>query len=205
MKNDLPAGVELYGSETLVVAFGGMGQAAATRAVQAAMSAGPISALASVGWAGSCLPGLPVGSVLWPSTVVDVRTGERFTAEHGDGTVVATGSGFAGADLKRRYRDSYNASLVEMEAATVARLARAHEIPFCAAKVVSDGDQFSFPEIERFYTPGGQFRELAFGLFMVSRPRLWRPVAIMARDSKLAAERLSAELLRWIACSQEKE
>jgi adenosylhomocysteine nucleosidase len=135
-----------------------------------------------------------VGAVVKPSTIVDARTGERFACADGDGSVLATVASFAGKDEKRRLHEAYDASAVEMEAATVARLAQAHGLPFLAVKAISDTVDFELPGIERFSTADGQFREAAFGAHVALRPWLWRPVLAMAKSSKLAAENLCAEL-----------
>ena len=47
-------------------------------AVEAAMAAGPVTALVSVGLAGACDPALRVGDLVRAGVVIDARTGERF-------------------------------------------------------------------------------------------------------------------------------
>ena len=77
-----------------------------------------------------------------------------------------------------------------MEAAAVARIARARNIPFAAIKAISDEFDFELPGLERFSTPTGQFRERAFAAHAALRPWLWLRVAKMARSSSLAARNL---------------
>jgi adenosylhomocysteine nucleosidase len=137
---------------------------------------------------------LLAGSIARPSTVINVRTGERFPCAGGDGSVLATVASFAGLNEKRRLYDAYGVGTVEMEAATVARLAQAHGLPFSAIKAVSDGADFELPGIERFHTAEGQFREAAFAVYAAFRPWLWRPVVKMAKGSKLAAANLCREI-----------
>ena len=83
---------------------------------------------------------------------------------------------------------------VEMEAATVARLAEAHGLQCSAIKAISDAAEFEFPALSRFHTKDGQFREAAFGAYVAVRPWLWGAVLEMARGSKLAAGNLCREL-----------
>ena len=67
----------------------------------------------------------------WPASV-DLRTGERFAADgaaEGDPWLV-TSPGVAGAAEKRRLAADYQAGLVDMEAAAIARLAAMRGIPF---------------------------------------------------------------------------
>jgi adenosylhomocysteine nucleosidase len=193
-----PQGVSVWTSDKAVVVFAGMGEQRAAMAVEAALTTGPVSELISVGWAGACVAGAEVGSVVQPSTVVNVQTGERYPCLRGDGSVLATVASFAGQNEKLRLNQTYNATTVEMEAAAVARLAQIHGLPFRAIKAISDASDFEFPAITRFYTSDGQFREAAFGFYVALRPNLWRPVLQMAKGSKLAAEHLCAEIRRQI-------
>lgn len=197
-------GVSVWEGEYAVVAIGGMGAQRASFAVEAALVTGPVSEIISVGWAGACDSGISVGKVLRPSTVVDVRTGERFQCIDGDGSVLATVAAFAGLEEKRRLNAAYGATAVEMEAATVARLAEARGLPFRAIKAISDEADFELRGIGQFHTADGQFREAAFGLHVALRPWLWGAVFQMARGSKLAAENLCAELAREIEQFREK-
>jgi adenosylhomocysteine nucleosidase len=186
--------VFVWTHEKAVVALAGMGEPRASLAVNAALATGPVEELVSVGWVGACAPGMPVGTIARPSTVISASTGERFTCREGDGSVLATVTTFAGTEEKRRLHATYGASTVEMEAAAVARLALAHRLSFRAIKAVSDASNFEIPGIERFYTSEGQFREAAFGAYVALRPKLWRPVVTMAKGSKFAAEQLCREL-----------
>jgi adenosylhomocysteine nucleosidase len=191
--------IHLYWNDYAVVACAGMGAHRASLAVEAALAQGPASELISVGWAGACLHRLQVGDVVRPDVVVDVKTGERFfpNKERGetDGLeVLATVPSPAGVNEKQRLGVSYYASAVDMEAATVARIARAQEIPFLAIKAISDAADFELPDMEQFTTADGQFREAAFGLYLAGHPSLWKRVATLAKSSKLAAVYLQSAM-----------
>ncbi len=192
-------GIYLFWSDDAVIACAGMGAQRAGLAVEAALRLGPATELISAGWAGACIHRLAVGDVVMPDVVVDVKTGERFFSEHQRGPtdgleVLATAPGPASPAEKERLSRSYDASLVDMEAATVARIARAQGIPFRAVKAVSDGASFALPDVSRFTTREGHLREASFGLHVALRPRMWRPVAAMARGSRLASGRLQSAI-----------
>jgi adenosylhomocysteine nucleosidase len=195
----LREGVHLWVNDEVVIGYAGMGAARAAMAFEAALALGPVSAITSFGWAGACVAGIEAGCVVRPSTIIDARTGERFFTECGDGSVAVTLEKFANGAEKARLHSTYNASCVEMEAATVARLAAAHRIPFSAIKSISDALEFELPGIERFHSSDGQFREAAFGFYVAVRPWLWGPVMKMARNSKLAVDNHCAEIEREIA------
>ena len=192
-------GIDLYWHEDAVAVCAGMGASRAALAVEAALALGPASELVSVGWAGACNRQLRVGDVIKADIVVDAKTGERYFSARTRATgedlrIVATVAVPAGAQEKARLAEAYYAAAVDMEAATVARLARARDLPFYAIKAISDGAEFEMPDMARFTSPRGQLREAAFGFHIALRPALWKPVLSMAKGSKLAAEHLRSEI-----------
>jgi adenosylhomocysteine nucleosidase len=200
--------IHIYCNDDAVVACAGMGAHRASLAVEAALTLGPASELISVGWAGACNDSFQVGDVLHPTIVIDAKTGERFfVKEPGTGPppeILITVAAPAGAIEKQRLGISYYASAVDMEAAAVARIARAHNVPFSAIKAISDDADFEIPDMQKFATATGQFREAAFGLHVAVHPSLWSPVATLAKGSKLAAERLHAEIEAHIQQHRER-
>jgi adenosylhomocysteine nucleosidase len=190
--------IHVYSHQDAIIACAGMGAHRASLAVEAALAAGPVSELISIGWAGACDDRLHVGDIIHPSIVIDAKTGERFFIAEPTTTeapeILVTVATPAGAIEKQRLGISYYASAVDMEAAAVARIARARELPFHAIKAISDEADFELPDMQKFSTSQGQFREAAFGFHIALRPSLWLPVVTMAKSSKLAAERLGAEI-----------
>jgi adenosylhomocysteine nucleosidase len=190
--------IHMYVHEDAIVACAGMGAARASLAIEAALALGPASELISVGFAGACEPQFHVGDVIHPSILIDARTGERFFLADPSTTdaaeIVVTVATPADALAKQRLAISYSASAVDMEAAAVARIAQAHGLPFSAIKAISDEADFELPDMQQFSTDDGQFQESEFGLFIAFRPWMWKSVLIMARGSKLAAQRLRAEI-----------
>jgi adenosylhomocysteine nucleosidase len=185
--------IYVWENERAVVACAGMGERRVAMAVETACARGEVTELVSVGWAGAVHGGLRAGSVHRPRMVIDTKTGQRFACVGGSGVLVTTD---AVADIveKQRLHAAYNADLVDMEAATVARLAEARGLKFRAVKAVSDEFDFEMKELALFSTPDGQFREGAFGLHVALRPWLWSGVMAMAGSSKRSAEALCAAL-----------
>lgn len=180
----------VYHQDRAVIAVAGMGAERVALAVQTALGFGEISRLVSIGVAGACCPKHAVGSIVLPATVVDARTGERFSSESGEGVLVSVNR-VASIQEKRRLLESYQADVVDMEAATVARLAAARGLPFRAIKAISDDPDFELSETSRFVTKEGQFRETAFAAYAALHPRLWNPLLKLARNSKLAISNLA--------------
>lgn len=146
----------------------------------------------SVGFAGSLVPNLAVGSVVVPARVVDEGSGREFRAAFGSGTLV-TVADVASGEAKQALAARYGAVAVDMEAAGVARVAASAGLPFVAVKAVSDelGTDVAFTA--PFVQPEG-FQTRAFVAHVALRPWLWPVVAKLARNTETAAEALSSAL-----------
>lgn len=195
----LPGKILAYTNDFAVVTCAGMGPARVTLALQAALSLKPVTAVISAGLAGACDPALRVGDIVRAGVVIDAQTGERFTNPLFDQTLITT-SVIAGSNEKQRLYASYKASAVDMEAATVARLAQARNLPFRAIKSISDEAAFEMQELAQFATSDGQFREAAFAAHAALRPNLWPKLFALAGNSKRAVQSLTRELesqLNW--------
>jgi adenosylhomocysteine nucleosidase len=197
-------GVTAYSSELAVAAFAGIGARRATLATAAALKLGPALLLISAGWAGGLHAGIGAGTVHQARRVIDGATGEVYESEvvAGAGATLVTSSRVASLESKKTLREQYSGDLVDMEAATVARLARAHDIPFLAVKAVSDAYDFELPGMDGHVTRDGQFREVAFAMHLAVRPHLWKDAARMGRTSAAAANALCRELAALIAGSE---
>ncbi len=195
-------GIFIWSSPDAVVVAAGMGATRAALAVEAALAFGPVTQLISMGLAGACDPSVAASSVVEATEVIDVRSGERFaTAVAAAGLpcrTLATGASIASAREKARLFAAYGAAAVDMEAATVARLALAHEIPFRAIKAISDDHAFELASLGKFQTRHGHFDTLPFALHTALRPHTWRQTFRLARHSKLALDALTAALIEEV-------
>ena len=189
------AGVRLFEQSGHVVACAGIGAGRVSLAVEAALATGTVDRLLSVGLAGACDPHLAAGALVRAACIVDTRTGERFHTGEGD-AVIATASSLANPAEKARLRDAYRATAVDMEAATVARLATACGLSFGAVKAISDDANFSLEGLDRFTTADGRFQEGRFALYTALRPGRWRQTMELGRNSASALTALTAELQR---------
>lgn len=194
-REPLRRGVHLYRIGDAAVVTAGMGAARVTLAVEAALRWAPAEMLMSVGLAGACSAEVRPGEVVEAGVVVDARTGERYAAgESSPELVLVTAEGIAGVKEKARLAASYGAAAVDMEAATVARLARARGLGFRAVKGISDAHDFEMESMSRFADPHGRFRTGAFAVHTAVRPWRWGAAMRLGRDSNRALARLWAEL-----------
>ncbi|MDR3745183.1 MAG: phosphorylase [Acidobacteriaceae bacterium] len=186
-------GVAVYSNGEAVVACAGMGVARVALAVQAAMDALPVTDLLSVGLAGACDPKLRVGELVRAGVVLDSRTGERFEDSPFSQLLVSSDA-IASVREKARLHATCYAHAVDMEAASVARLARERGLGFHAIKVISDEADFELAELARFSTADGQFREGAFALHAALHPAMWSKVIALGRNSGKAVAALTVAL-----------
>jgi adenosylhomocysteine nucleosidase len=179
--------------DEMVIICGGIGIEPARRAAEAVIALYCPARVQSVGFAGALDAALHVGDIFSPALVVDARDGSRFRIEGGKGVLV-TFMAVAGSQQKANLAQAYCAQVVDMEAAAVGAAALAHGVQFGATKVISDELDFEMPETARFIDPQGQFRTAGFALFAAVRPRLWRRVINLARNSNKAARVLGEHL-----------
>jgi len=188
---------KVFESRGAILICGGIGSEAAHRAAEVAVPLYQPQLLLSAGFAGALDQSLKVGQAFWPRVVIDASDGSRTEAASGQGSLVSF-SAVAGPGQKVKLATAYGAQAVDMEAAAVARTARAHGIAFAAVKAISDEASFEMPEMQRFVTKDGQFRAAAFAGFAVVRPWLWAGLMRLERNSAQAAQALCRELKRYL-------
>jgi adenosylhomocysteine nucleosidase len=187
-------GVWLYRVKGAVVVAAGMGAKRAAVAVEAALATGEVGMLISTGLAGGCMAGVEAGSVMEAGTVVDAATGERFATATAGAVTLASAGTIASVREKAGLAEKFGAMLVDMEAASVARLARAHGLGFRAIKGVSDGHDFELSALAKFAGERGSFRTGAFALHTAMRPWTWGKAIELGRGSAKALAGLEVAL-----------
>ena len=188
-------GIHLYRTGGAIIAVAGMGSSRVTLALDAALRTPGIELIISTGLGGACSPEAVTGEVVEATTVIDAKTGEQFPcASSGAECILVTTETIAGVREKARLRDSYNAAVVDMEAAAVARLALARSLRFRAIKGISDAHDFEMESMSRFADAHGHFRTAAFALHTALRPQTWSSAMRLGRESNRALTKLWAEL-----------
>jgi len=182
-----------------IAACAGAGIHAATRAFAEVEKTGPVDRVISTGWAGALRDDLVPGQAYDVSAVIDARTGERFVAAVPlMDCCLVTNPRVADVHEKQRLAETYSASLVDMEASAIARLAQMRGIPFHCIKAVSDAHDDNLPDLNRFLSPSGHFQLIRFVVFAILRPRYWRPLMRMGENSRRAARGIAESLLELL-------
>jgi len=203
------------GEYETVATAAGMGAAAVTRACETVLAAthpdAPVEALISIGYAGSLSCGLRPPDACAIREVVDAANDERFPAESVAGSNPApvkpqrlvTFDRVADPEAKRRLAEQYQATLVDMEAAAVARFARAHNLKFFCFKAVTDGPNDRLPDFTRFTGSDGHFRFPSFIAWALVHPGYWGALRRLGQNSREAAQELSNFVSRALSGSVE--
>jgi adenosylhomocysteine nucleosidase len=200
-----------------IAACAGAGQNAATRALAEIEKDGPVASALSIGWAGALSEAHQPGQAYRVSGVIDTLTGERFRAapfspvRQDEGRRIgrpatpaqadvwlATSPKVADAAEKQRMATAYRAGLVDMEAATIARLAAMRGISFHCIKGVSDGFGDRLPDFNRFHSREGRFRTARFTLFALFHPGYWPALKQMGENSRKASQSIAELVLHLL-------
>jgi adenosylhomocysteine nucleosidase len=182
-----------FETERAVLVCGGIGPEAARRATEAIIALYQPALVVSVGFAGALESELKVGDSFSPRRVVDASDGSSVETGVGNGALVSVGL-VAGAGQKVKLAKAYSAQAVDMEAAAVARGARARNVRFAAFKAISDDSSFPMPPVGAFVSSEGKFLTVRFAAFVALRPWLWGKVRHLASNSARAAQ----TLCRWL-------
>jgi adenosylhomocysteine nucleosidase len=188
------------GADTWIAVCAGMGAEAALRAYATAVSDGPADMLLSVGWAGSLHTEVHPGTVHVPTVVIDAQTGEHFSLTEGKRKwrLVTTPHVADDAEKNRLAATYPGAVLVDMEAATVARLAAMREIPLLCIKGVSDAAGAILPNLNLFIDQRGQMRMARFLAYVAVRPRYWPSLLHLGKNSARAASAMRDLILKFM-------
>lgn len=190
------------GTTGAVAIAAGMGTSAAARACERVLRESGVEALVSIGYAGSVSCGLQTGNAYAIREVIDAATAESFPTDTPKGQRLITLSSVAGPQEKRQLAAQYQAVMVDMEAAAVARIARANNLGFFCFKAVTDGPNDKLPDFNRFTSPQGEWSMTPFLAYLALHPQYWSAMRRLAKISRKAAEELANFLERFFAGSQ---
>jgi adenosylhomocysteine nucleosidase len=182
-----------------IAACAGAGVGAVTRALAEIEKSGEVEKVVSVGWAGALREELVAGQAYDVSIIIDAHTGERFIAAGPPNNYwLVTSDRVADAHEKLRLAETYEAALVDMEAAGVARFAKMRGIPFYCIKGISDGYSDQLPDFNNFISPNGQFKLTQLVVFALLHPWYWHALIRMGENSRKAARNIAQSLLDFL-------
>jgi adenosylhomocysteine nucleosidase len=191
--------VDIFEDGDRVVAIAGMGPIPARIAADTAYKhcGKDVRLFLSVGFAGGLDSSLKVADIFEPNKIVCAADDTEIINSTGKGTLVSAGA-VAGKEAKAMLAKKQQATAVDMEAYSVADVARIYGVPFRAIKVISDEFDFPMPPMGRFINEQGRFQTGSFIIYSLMRPWIWPTVARLARNSQRAANALCARLQQEI-------
>jgi adenosylhomocysteine nucleosidase len=191
-----------------VAVCSGMGQDAAERACELAARHEPLDALISVGWAGALSCGMHPGEAYHLNEVMDAASGEKFTTQapprvgNAGPLRIVTIDHVALSPEKKQLGETFQAVLVDMEAASVARFAARRGIDFYCLKAVSDVAGQRLPDFSRYTDRQGHFELGRFLAYVALRPQYWPSLARLDKNGKAGAVSIAAALVPLVTSSQ---
>lgn len=185
----------VYEKGKVVLVAGGIGERFAAEAARGILQFRQPKVILSVGLAGALDSALTVGTVIVPTKVLRQTTGQTFTIEGGEGTLL-TAAGVASVAQKHQLVSTFGAQIVDMEAAAVAEVAGKSRLTFAAIKAVSDELAFPMPPLDRFVDAEGRFRTGRFVAHIAFRPHVWPLVARLRSNTEKASRALCSVLSR---------
>jgi adenosylhomocysteine nucleosidase len=191
--------IRIYEKDDTLVAFGGIGGNSARIAADTAYSHTQrnVSLFISAGLAGALVPELKVGQVFVPERIIGDSDNNEIETASGMGTLVTVGA-IAGAQHKELFGEKYHAQALDMEAFSVADVARIYNVDCIAMKAISDELDFDLPPLGRFVTDSGDFRTAAFVAYAAIRPWIWPTVIKLNKNSNIAINQLCTALEQTI-------
>lgn len=179
----------VYEKGHVILIAGGIGSKSSAEATEGVLEFRQPRVILSVGLAGALESTVSVGTVIVPTKVLRQETGQAFTIEGGEGTLL-TATKIANASQKREMAEHFSAQAVDMEAAGVAEVAQRRGVRFAAIKAVSDELDFPIPPMDRFVDAEGRFRTSRFVAHSLFRPRMWPVLSQLSRNAAKATEAL---------------
>jgi adenosylhomocysteine nucleosidase len=178
----------------------GIGRDRATKAFAEAEKDGALSAVLTIGWAGALREDKSDQVVYHLAQIVDARTGEEFQLVSSNRRLLlVTSARIADEAEKRRLASAYRgAVLVDMEGATVARLASMRGIPVYCFKAVSDGLRDRLPDMNPYVDAKGQFQVAKFAANVAFRPQYWGALSRLGKNSRKAAVELGKSVSEFL-------
>ena len=179
------------------VTITGIGPDAARRAALAAVTENGPDVLVFAGFCGALRPGLVVGDVVVPETIVD-EAGRGWPcaaiSPGRHGRLLTCGRLIATPAEKQVLAERFAADAVDMESAAVAEVCADRGVPFAAVRAVSDtaGTALS-PRLVELLS-GRSVSPVRAGWAVLRQPSLLGEFRRLARDTKIAAEKLASTL-----------
>ena len=187
--------VDIFENGDVVAGFAGMGPVPARIATDTVYKqcGGQVRSILSVGYAGALRPGLKIADLIEPKKIICAADDTEIINSRGTGILVSAGA-VAGVDAKKMMSQKHGADAIDMEAYSVADVARIYGIPFRAMKVISDEFDFRMPPMGRFIDDLGRFHKTSFAIYAAMRPWIWPTVAQLGRNSSRATNALCERL-----------
>jgi adenosylhomocysteine nucleosidase len=163
----------------------------------------------SAGFSGALQEGWQVGDVLVATEVADLE-GHRWPVSWPAadmpwprGRLLTVPALIAGSRDKRQLGRDHEATAVDMETATVARLCGLHDVPLGCVRAISDDVHTSLSPRLACLLAGGRVSAWRLSAALLRSPHLVPELCRLARQTRLAAARLAGVLAEVLEVTRE--
>lgn len=204
--------VGAHGGDTILVHTTGVGEGYLAEALSSMLAAGRPDLVLSIGFAGALDGTLAVGDVLHVKRVVHATDAAMDLRGHVPVETSAVDDALAASTLltcddladsaaaKQALRAGHPAVAVDMETFHIAQLCAVEKIPMAAVRAISDGADEALPGMMAHWTNAtGRAKPITIALDLLTHPWLLPTVARVARQSRVAGERLADAVIAWLA------
>jgi adenosylhomocysteine nucleosidase len=189
------------GAVEVVIVRIGVGPTSARRVAEWALAQFDVEHVVVCGVAGGLAPGLAVGSVVVPETVMDVASGRRYGSAAMKGVerkgLVATVDHLILDERRLHELEALGVVALEMESSGVAAACDAAGVPWTTFRVISDrpDEHLIDAAMMSLLRPDGTADVAAALRLMVTRPKRIPAMVRLGRDSTMAAAKAARTAL----------
>jgi len=216
----------LIKSKEILIVRSGVGQSPAQRAVSDAVKRFNIKSIISIGFAGGLVPELIISDLILPEKIYCCEDEEslfRFKkvslslvanlSDYRDrikkiltenktkfktGNIISVNRVADSVKFKEWLGKNYPVSGVEMETASIAKIAARNDVPFFSLRAVSDEVSHAIFQTNKLTNKKGEINRLAAGYYVLSHPFLIPRVLEFKKNFYKAAKTLTEAVLKII-------
>lgn len=217
----------LHKSKEIIIVRSGVGQSPAHRATSDAVKTFPLRCIISIGFAGGVIPELKVSDLILSDKIfycdneeslfqfiniplsqvkVSCNQGDRINkilTENGikykSGNIISINRVADSIKLKEWLGRNYPVCGVEMETASIAKIAAEQGVPFFSLRAISDEVSHAIVQSDKFINKKGEINRLAAGYFVLTHPSLIPKIIELKKSASEAAKVLTKAVLKIIS------
>lgn len=221
----------VYKKKEIIIVRSGIGQSCAYKAISEAAEMFPFRYIISIGFAGGVTPELKVSDLLLSDKIYFCDDEEslfhfnkvplfpvaglynhgnkikkvlnKCKIKHKYGNIISINKVAESAKFKEWLGKNYPVLGVEMETASIAKVAEHKKVFFVSLRAISDEVFHSVIQVSRYINKKGEVNKLKAGLYMLKHPSLIPDALELKNNCSKAARVLTQAVLKIIDCGDD--